>query len=177
MASSSDLSGLGVVRPELRSLAGALWDAATSYGYTLAIPEFGGRRSAATQTALYVAAVAAGIGGDTAYAVAKPGTSRHEYGAAVDLHIIAGGDGDGGTGADSDYRWLAETAESLGLIAGYYFDARGQGKHDQYHFQLNETLAVSRANAPAAGASFTLLFIVAAVALLALAYRYTVRKR
>jgi hypothetical protein len=165
-----DDARLGAVRPELRQLLASLWEAATTYGYTLAIPANGGRRSHAAQVKLY-----ADSAQGTRYAVAQPGRSRHEYGAAVDLNIIAGGYGDGGTGADSDYRWLADAAESLGLVAGFYFDARGEGLHDPYHFQLKESLDVSIASAPASTAS--LLLLVIAGALLAYGIHRAMRKR
>jgi hypothetical protein len=100
--------------------------------------ENGGTRSSDEQARIYQDALEAGGGSDTAYAAAKPGTSRHEYGAAFDVHIVAGGE------TDANYHKLADLGQRLGLVAGYYFDHRGVGKHDPYHFQLSETLEESR---------------------------------
>jgi hypothetical protein len=140
---------LGLIRPELMQDLLQLMDAAkTQLGFTTTIPVDGGSRSLANQTALYNDSIAQG-GGTLAYPVGKPGNSRHEYGAAFDLNILAGGSNTDGTGCDNDYEQLAQLAESLpgapGLIAGYYFAERGEGKSDPYHFQLNESLATSEA--------------------------------
>jgi hypothetical protein len=121
-----------------------LLDAAESeLGFTLAVPDDGGTRSDARQARLYADAVQAGGGSDTAYAVAKPGRSRHQYGAAFDVHIVGGGHDDDGRGSDDDYRALAALGESLGLTAGYRFLELGVGKKDPYHFQLTESLQAS----------------------------------
>ncbi len=138
---------LGPIRPELRADLVQLMAAAESQlGFTLAVPDDGGTRSSARQLALYNDSLQQG-GGVLAYPVATPGKSRHEYGAAFDLHIVAGGANDDGTGADEDYLNLATLAESLagspGLTAGYFFAERGQGQQDLYHFQLDETLQAS----------------------------------
>jgi hypothetical protein len=134
---------LGIVRPELMALLLALMDqAGARLGFTLAVPDDGGTRSTARQQQLYNDALTAA--GDTAYAVGKPGHSRHEYGAAFDVHIVAGGH-DGGYGTDADYRALADLGEALGLHAGYYFAERGEGSHsDPYHFQLDEAFSTSQ---------------------------------
>jgi hypothetical protein len=122
----------------------ALMDAANAIGYQVYVPDYGGTRTAAQQSALYSDALAQGGGTDTAYAVAKPGHSRHEYGAAFDLQIFGGGHASGGKeGTDVDYKILADLAENLGLVGGYYFAARGVGKKDPFHFQLNEALSTS----------------------------------
>lgn len=135
---------LGRLRPETMELLLQLLDAAAlELGFSLYVPDKGGTRSIAEQEELYRAALVAGGGRQTAYAVAAPGQSRHNYGAAFDVHIFAGGAGPNGTGTDDDYRQLAELGERLGLTAGYYFDAREMGKHDPYHFQLNEPFNAS----------------------------------
>lgn len=126
---------LGLVRPELMQRLLVLMDRAHDEGYVTYVPDFGGYRSLATQQQLHDDAVAQGVGGDTAYAVGLPGKSRHNYGAAFDLQIE--------NGSDDDYARLAELGESIGLVAGYYFAARGVGKKDPYHFQLDETLQES----------------------------------
>lgn len=141
---------LGRVRPELFQAVLWLFDNAKSQlGFTLAIPENGGVRSTATQTALYNDSLAQG-GGTLAYPVGKPGTSRHEKGAAFDAHIVAGGSNDDGTGSDDDYERLAALGESFpgdpGLTAGYFFAERHEAaKSDPYHFQLAEDFADSDA--------------------------------
>lgn len=126
---------LGLVRPELMQKLLLLIDAANGEGWTVYVPDFGGYRTVAQQQALYDDAVAQGVDGDTAYAVGKPGRSRHNYGAAFDLRIE--------DGTDDDYARLAAIGEELGLVAGYYSAARNLGKKDPYHFQLNETLQES----------------------------------
>jgi hypothetical protein len=142
--SATERRRLGRLRPELWELLLELNDRANAeLGFTLAIPEDGGTRSQARQAALYQDALEQGGGTDTAYAVGKPGRSRHNYGAAIDEHIVAGGSEEDGTGTDADYRQLAELAESIGLTAGYYFAERGVGKKDVFHFQLNESLQES----------------------------------
>jgi hypothetical protein len=139
----TELARLGATRPETLALLLALLNRAEAeLGFTLAVPPDGGTRTTQRQAELY--ADSAGT-----YATAPPGRSRHEYGAAFDVHIIAGGNGDGGTGDDDDYRELAELGERItgippGLTAGFFFDARGLGKHDPFHFQLNETLLDSQ---------------------------------
>jgi hypothetical protein len=127
----------------------ALMDAAAgAYGWKTYVPDFGGLRSDAQQQALYADSLAQGDGTQTAYAVGTPGHSRHEYGAAFDLHILTGGSNADGTGSDGDYARLAQLAESLalspGLEAGYYFADRYAGSQkDPYHFQLREPLQAS----------------------------------
>jgi len=130
---------LGLIRPELRSALVALMGAAAAtYSFTTAVPLDGGTRTAEKQTALYLDSLAQGGGTELAYPVGEPGSSRHEYGAAFDLHIIRGGTGDDGAGSDRDYAQLAELAESFGLTAGYYWS-----HSDPFHFQLSEPLQVS----------------------------------
>lgn len=142
---NAELQRLGHTRPETLALVITMLNLAEGhYGYTLMVPEDGGTRTTARQAELYAAS---SNGAD--YAVGRPGTSRHEYGAAFDLHIIGGGNGENGAGDDDDYRNLAELAEGIttippGLTAGYWFDARGLGRHDPYHFQLNESLLDSQ---------------------------------
>ncbi|MEP6494489.1 MAG: D-alanyl-D-alanine carboxypeptidase family protein [bacterium] len=162
---SSDQARLGLVRPELmRALLHLLDAAAATLGVRCQVPDYGGTRSLATQQELYEDSIAQG-GGVLAYPVGKPGRSRHNYGAAVDLHIVAGGTNDNGTGSDDDYLQLAEVAESLGeLTAGYFFAARGQGQSDPYHFQLAEPLetSIARWNAMAsAGIGTTVALLIA----------------
>jgi LAS superfamily LD-carboxypeptidase LdcB len=132
---------LGLVRPELmQRLLRLLDDAQAQLGFTLAVPDYGGTRTTAVQQQLYADSLAQGVGGALAYPVAKPGTGRHEYGAAFDLHIVDGGSNDDGTGSEGDYQQLADVAQNLGLVAGFYF-----ANSDPYHFQLNEPLADSQA--------------------------------
>jgi hypothetical protein len=162
---ATDVVRLGTVRPQLRTALLGLMDAAESLGYQIAIAPDGGTRDNARQAALYADALAQGGGLDTAYAVAKPGHSRHEYGAAFDVQIVAGG------ASDRDYRQLADVAPAFGLVAGYYFDARGVGKHDPYHFQLDESLATSVAlwqtiTPSVGGVTVALLAVAIVVALL-----------
>jgi hypothetical protein len=133
---------LGVVRPELMTALLELYDAANARGLVLAIAPDGGTRSIATQQQLYADSLAAG-NGQLAYAVATPGHSRHEYGAAFDVDVIKGGGNPDGTGTDDDYKTLADLAPGLGLTAGYYFADRGVGLKDPYHFQLNEPFQTS----------------------------------
>jgi hypothetical protein len=125
---------LGVVRPELLAALLQLMDAAKDAGYTPFIPEYGGTRDTVTQARLRADSLRQG-GGSLAYPVAKPGTSRHEFGAAFDMQLQ--------DGHDVDYAWLAAVGEQLGLKAGYYFAERGEGQKDPYHFQLNESLSES----------------------------------
>lgn len=144
-------SRLGQIRPELRADLLALRDAAfTELGFLLEVPADGGTRTLERQQQLYDDSIAQG-GGTLAYPVGQPGKSRHNYGAAFDVHIVAGGTAADGTGTDNDYQELGALAESLagapGLKAGYYFAERGQGMSDPYHFQLNEPLADSQAKA------------------------------
>jgi hypothetical protein len=140
MLTPQERARLGDVRPELLLQLLALQDSALQQlGYVLAVPVDGGTRTNARQAQLYADSLAQG-GGVLAYPVAKPGSGRHEYGAAVDLHIVAGGSDDDGRGSDDDYRALADVALQLGLVPGYYFE-----KSDPFHFQLNETLAQSQA--------------------------------
>lgn len=169
---------LGVVRPELEQLLLDLKDgAATQLGFTLEVSADGGTRSLARQAALYADSVAQG-GGTLAYPVGRPGSSRHNYGAAFDVHIVAGGSAADGTGTDDDYRSLATFGESLseapGLTAGYFFAQRGQGAmSDPYHFQLRELLATSKALWPAVVRRAALIgfAIVGSVAAIAIAAR------
>lgn len=169
---------LGVVRPELEQLLLDLKDAAaTQLGFTLEVPADGGTRSVARQTALYTDSLQQG-GGTLAYPVGKPGSSRHNYGAAFDVHIVAGGSAGDGTGTDDDYRSLGTLGESLtdapGLTAGYFFAQRGQGSmSDPYHFQLREPLATSEALWPAVvrRAAYIGFAIVGAVTAIAIAAR------
>lgn len=141
---------LGRIRPELWEKILELNDRANSdLGFTLAVPDYGGTRTAAQQEALYADSVSQG-GGQLAYPVGKVGHSRHQYGAAVDEHIVAGGSADDGTGTDDDYHKLADLGESIGLEAGYYFDVRyPPSLRDRYHFQLKESLqdSIDRWNA------------------------------
>jgi hypothetical protein len=132
---------LGRVRPETFEKLLELMDAAEARGFTVAVPDFGGIRSTARQTRLYNDSLQQG-GGQLAYPVGKPGTSRHEYGAAFDLHIVGGGHGAGGRGNDADYRQLAEDGRAIGLTAGYFWQGKSK---DPYHFQLNESLEDSKA--------------------------------
>lgn len=147
--SPTEQSRLGRIRPELMQALLWLLDAATAQlGFTLAVPDAGGFRSIAKQQALYADSIAQG-GGVLAYPVATPGNSRHNYGAAFDVHIVAGGTNDDGTGDDGDYERLAEVAETFpgtpGLRAGYYFPERSPGtQRDPFHFQLDESLDDSR---------------------------------
>ena len=136
--SATEQRRLGRVRPELMQLLLQFYDAANAAGYRLAIPELGGYRSTAQQSRIYADALAAGGGADTGYAAGRPGHSRHQYGAAFDVHIVAGGNEGDGTGTDADYAELARIGEELGLTAGYYFAERDVGKKDPYHFQLSE---------------------------------------
>lgn len=126
---------LGQLRPELWPLLLALMDASESeLGKKLYVSDFGGQRTPATQAKLYADSLDAN--GNQQYAVGKPETSRHVYGAAFDVHFV-------GEGTDDEYQQLADIGQQLGLVAGYYFDHRGVGKHDPYHFQLNEPLQTS----------------------------------
>lgn len=126
---------LGQVRPELWPLLLALMDSSESeLGRKLYVSDFGGQRTSAIQARLYADSLDAN--GNQLYAVGKPETSRHVYGAAFDVHFV-------GEGTDDEYRQLADIGEELGMVAGYYFDHRGVGKHDPYHFQLNEPLQTS----------------------------------
>lgn len=141
---STQQQRLGLVRPELRQLLAQLLDAAAlALGFRCEIPEDGGTRTAERQAALYADSLAEG-GGTLAYPVAPAGRSRHQYGAAFDLDIVAGGSAADGTGTTDDYRQLADLARSLGLTAGYYFS-----HSDRYHYQLTETLEDSIARWPA----------------------------
>jgi len=168
--SAVDRAHLGDVRPDLLQRVLQLLDSAQAQlGFTLAVPADGGVRTNARQAQLYADSLAQG-GGVLAYPVATPGSGRHEYGAAVDLHIIAGGAVDGGRGTDADYQQLADVAEAVGLVAGYYFS-----NSDPYHFQLAEPLAESQAqwaqlhNGHGPGA---VLLLVVAVAIGAAAYSH-----
>jgi hypothetical protein len=145
---ATERARLGTVRPEILEALAALMDAAgAQLGLTLAVPDDGGTRSVQRQAELYADSLAQGGGVDTAYAVAQPGHSRHNYGAAFDVQIVAGGSNGDGTGSDGDYEQLATLGEALaltpGLTAGYFFAARGVGKIDPYHFQLNEPFQTS----------------------------------
>jgi hypothetical protein len=141
----TEQSRLGIVRPELMALLLALMDqAGARFGFTLAVPEDGGLRSTSKQAALYADSLAQG-GGQLAYPVGKPGTSFHEFGAAFDVQIVKGGHDGTGHGTDDDYRALADLGEALGLVAGYYYAARGEGQKDPYHFHLAEALSTSKA--------------------------------
>lgn len=120
---------LGLIRPEMMQQLLQLMDAAGALGLRVYVPDDGGYRSSAKQQALYADSLAQGGGSVLAYPVGKPGTSYHEYGAAVDLHILDG------KGSDENYQALADLARQQGLTAGYYFS-----NSDPYHFQLNESL-------------------------------------
>jgi hypothetical protein len=172
-----ELQRLGTVRPELRAqLLQLKDDALAQIGFQLELNADGGQRSTARQTQLYNDALEQGGGTDTAYAVAKPGHSRHELGAAFDVSIIAGGSAADGTGTDDDYRALADLGEANGLVAGYYFAARGVGKKDVYHFQLNEPFQTSvdqwAALTSATTARNVAIGVLAVVAIGALAKRF-----
>jgi hypothetical protein len=160
MLTPQERARLGDVRPELLQQLLALQDSALQQlGYVLAVPVDGGTRTNARQAQLYADSLAQG-GGVLAYPVATPGSGRHEFGAAVDLHIIAGGSDDDGRGSDDDYRALADVALQLGLVPGYYFD-----KSDPYHFQLNEPLTQSQARwAAMQNAGSNQLLVVLAIA-------------
>ncbi len=58
---------------------------------------------------------------------ALPGQSYHQFGLAMDCLLSL----DGVSGTDDDYKIYADTAQSLGLTAGYYFKSVDMG-----HVQL-----------------------------------------
>jgi len=127
MSLSSFLQG---VLPQTAAGADALDQAAQGLGYTLSVPDFGGLRTEAQQTQLQTWEQQSCATGQGCYAVAPPGSSFHECGAAFDVQIVSGGS------SDADYRALADLAPSVGLRAGYYF-----AQSDPFHFELPMSLA------------------------------------
>lgn len=109
------------------------------------------------------------------YRVAPAGSSKHEYGAATDLHILGHMSGDAATDArDPLYHILAEEGERVGLKPGLRFKG---GLPDPYHFEERETISELRAEYGARKAKiFALLGAVAIVLLLfaVLRNRFTV---
>lgn len=117
------------LRQPLRAMVPALVDdiqAAT--GKKVIIPPRGAVRTTQEQIDLW------NDRANNPYPVAQPGTSRHEFGGAIDLNIVGG--------TDADYATMAVIAESkYGLEAGLYFDDRYPGKReDKVHLQMIETL-------------------------------------
>ncbi len=77
------------------------------------------------------------------FQAAKPETSRHPLGAAVDIGIVGHVRNDAAKDqADPLYAVLARIGTEEGLSAGYYWKGT---KPDPYHFEAKESLADSRA--------------------------------
>lgn len=114
-------------RPELLSALSRLMDAwEKQTGGKTMVPRDGGVRTNARQAQLDAES-------EGKYAVAAAGNSHHEYGAAVDLHILSGG----------DYKQLAAIAFSVGLVNRKR--QREFDPADPFHFQLDESLATVKA--------------------------------
>lgn len=76
------------------------------------------------------------------FQAAKPETSRHPLGAAVDIGIVGHVRSDAAADQrDPLYAVLARIGTEEGLSAGYYWKGT---KPDPYHFEAKETLAQSR---------------------------------
>lgn len=121
--SAADRAKLAGVRPELRSAAESIQEAAqAAIGKPVVVSS--GLRTFAQQQALYDATAS------NPNPVAVPGSSRHEVGAAVDFAIVGG--------TDADYRTLSDIIVRTGLVSGYNFARRDPG-----HAQLNESWADS----------------------------------
>jgi D-alanyl-D-alanine dipeptidase len=126
MITPAELLRIAGLRPELRALAlPFIADVEHATGKSVSIPPRGALRSYSDQVDLWNARAS------NPYPVAQPGTSRHEYGAALDVNIAGG--------TDDDYETAADIATSrYGLDAGLYFSTP-----DRVHFQLHETLDAS----------------------------------
>jgi hypothetical protein len=109
-------SKLQSVDPQLADIVRAMADQlAADYGISFRVSS--AKRSSAQQQALYDARAS------NPYPVARPGTSKHERGQAVDL-VATGGDSDA-------VQIIGEVAESYGLKWG------GRFSHpDPVHFEL-----------------------------------------
>lgn len=96
-----------------------------------------GWRSLSQQARTYADSVKQG------FQAAKPETSRHPLGAAVDIGIVGHVRTDAALDqADPLYAVLARIGTEEGLSAGYYWR---NTKPDPYHFEARETLVESRA--------------------------------
>lgn len=97
-------------------------------GFAIDVPSFGGFRSLEDQQQLEQWRADSVKTGKGDYAVARPGTSKHERGEAFDVRIP------GATGDDPRYKVLADYAPEIGLRAGYYF--KTSHGNDPFHFEL-----------------------------------------
>ena len=124
MLSPIELARVARLQPALRAAVPSLVaDVEQATGKHVAVTS--GVRSTAEQQALWNARAT------SPYPVAAPGTSYHEYGAAVDLAI------QGGT--DSDYARQAEIAEqTYNFVSGW--------PDDNVHIRLNESLDQAKAD-------------------------------
>lgn len=147
MLTPAEVLRIAGLRPELRAIVLPLMhDITVATGKAVSIPPRGAKRSYADQVDLWNARAS------NPYPVAQPGTSRHEFGGAIDLNIL------GGT-AD-DYQAMADIAEGkYGLDAGLYFTTP-----DQVHLQLHESLADARAAFAAMETQRTTMWLLGAAA-------------
>ena len=115
---STSESLLANVHPELASKVRGMAAALKGKGITIRVTS--AKRSTAQQAALYARR------GALTYPVARPGTSKHELGLAVDLALV---------GARNSSAWAAigEEGERQGLRWGGRFS-----KPDPVHFELAE---------------------------------------
>lgn len=116
----AELLRVAPLRPELRAIVLPLMQAIEdATGKKVAIPRHGGVRTDAEQAALYAAR------NDNPFPVAVPGTSKHEYGSALDLNIIGG--------SDDDYAAMSAIAINMFGLRSLYPD-------DRVHVELNQSL-------------------------------------
>lgn len=99
-----------------------------------------GHRPTHVQEQIYADSLKAGGRSGQGYRAAPPGKSKHEAGAATDVHIIGETSGDAATDARNPYYIaLAAEARKVGLKPG--LDFKG-GLPDPYHLEEPETLEV-----------------------------------
>lgn len=108
---------------------------------TAVVARTGGFRSRALQAQIHADSVAAKRAG-AGYRAAPAGNSKHELGAATDLHILKQTSGDAARDARNPYYiMLAEEARKIGLKPGLDFQT---GDPDPYHFEEPASIDVLR---------------------------------
>lgn len=136
---SLEINGL---HPTFAAKLLAGWDDCERKGLRLALRKFGGLRTPDMQRQLVTwrdtADARDGIigGGRDYYRVAPAGSSKHEYGSAVDLMPV-----ELARRTDAGYKLMADTMKARGLIAGYYFTS----PRDEFHIEDNAPLSTCRA--------------------------------
>lgn len=126
-----------LVRPDVKAaVLATMQDFENATGHKTAVPDRGGFRTADIQQAIYADSVASGFRAGT------PGSSFHEYGAAIDLVIVGMPQNAERDQQSALYRRLAEIGRSHGLRPGFFWTT---GKPDPYHFEANEPLDTAKA--------------------------------